>query len=279
MLTHNTPVEDHRTEWGLMVKREDLSCPPPGPPFSKTRGVWAHLEKRPERVVGVLDTYHSQAGHAVAAANALLGKKTVNFYPRYKASYDEIRHQQVVARELGAQLVGLDAGPSWYLYHQAKTWLAANYGTEDAYMMPNALKLDEMVEETAEEVRRTLNDWPSLVERPKLVILPSSSATIASGVMEGFRRHTPPDTETLFMVHMGYHRSVSAIQKGVEKKLGYLPKFSITDEGYNYKDQARPGPTPQWPCNAYYDLKAFRWWRREGVELYGHLATLFWNVG
>lgn len=36
---------------GVLVKREDLSCPDPGPAFSKVRGVAARLEKRPEPVM------------------------------------------------------------------------------------------------------------------------------------------------------------------------------------------------------------------------------------
>ena len=56
MLRQNTPVDDYRDEYGLWVKREDLSCLPPGPAFSKTRGVYARVASRKESVIGVLDT-------------------------------------------------------------------------------------------------------------------------------------------------------------------------------------------------------------------------------
>ena len=39
-LVDNTPIEKH---CGIWVKREDLCCPPPGPPFSKVRGVVEHI--------------------------------------------------------------------------------------------------------------------------------------------------------------------------------------------------------------------------------------------
>jgi hypothetical protein len=59
----------------------------------------------------------------------------------------------------------------------------------------------------------------------------------------------------------------------------------IVDEKYSYKDKAKPGPTPPWPCSPFYDLKAFRWWMR-GADLGdlghpgGHYGkTLFWNIG
>src|SRR5262245_18825104 len=84
MILKGTPIEDHRKAYGLYVKQEDLSCPPPGPPFSKTRGVYARVNNRPEKVIGVLDTSHSQAGWAVARACQILGKQCLNFYPEFK---------------------------------------------------------------------------------------------------------------------------------------------------------------------------------------------------
>src|SRR5262249_34387357 len=153
-----TPVE-HHPELGLWVKREDLCCPG-GPNFSKTRGVYAHVAKRPEGVIGVLDTHHSQGGWAVARACAALNKHCVLFYPVRKADRnllytgmkptqdpvwgewgDILRPQQVAAFNLGAGLVPLAAGRSAVLYHRAKSALSEERGS---YMMPNALKLPEM---------------------------------------------------------------------------------------------------------------------------------------
>ena len=57
--------------------------------------------------------------------------------------------------------------------------------------------------------------------------------------------------------------------------VGWEKLVTLVDEGYSYKDQARPGETPPWPCNSYYDLKAFRWWRQRS----GDPLTLFWNIG
>jgi hypothetical protein len=54
-------------------------------------------------------------------------------------------------------------------------------------------------------------------------------------------------------------------------------RIVIVDENYAYKDQARPGETPPWPCNPYYDLKAFRWWL--SVQESYDDAVLFWNIG
>ncbi len=274
MIIDNTPVEDHRQQYGLLVKREDLCCPPPGPPFSKTRGVYAHVKARPEQVIGVLDTYHSQAGHAVAQACDLLGKTCVNYYPNFKHEPGP-REPQHHAMALGAQLQPLPAGRSAVLYHQAKKDLARIH---DSYMMPNALKLPEMVSETAAEVRRTLSSgalnhiWGT--EMPVLIAI--SSGTIAAGVIQGFRQ---ADLRPRFILHMGYDRSQDAVLKYLAGHLGSLEHDYITlvNEGYGYKDVARPGETPPWPCNSHYDLKAFRWWLREGRGRWGE--ALMWNIG
>lgn len=265
MCVPGTPVEDYRCDYGLWVKREDLSCPPPGPPFSKTRGVFAHVRKRREELIGVLDTSHSQAGHAVARACQILGKRCWNFYPEYKGSPGP-RQPQLRAESLGAELSPLPAGRSCILYHAARKRVE----TAGGYMMPNALKLSESVEETAKEVR------PGDGGRFGAVIVPSSSGTIAAGVLRGFalRKGLQPT----FVVHLGYSRSHDEVVRYVRAAAG-LPRADvvIVDEGYAYKDSARPGPTPPWPCNEYYDLKAFRWWMREGRATY--VEALFWNVG
>jgi hypothetical protein len=273
MLLHNTPLEDYRAEYGLMVKREDMSCPPPGPPFSKTRGVFAHVKNRPEQVIGVLDTYHSQAGQAVAFACSLLGKECINFYPEYVGEPGP-RGPQIKAQALGAKLVGIPAGRSFILYHQAKKQLP-----EGAYMMPNALKLPEMVEETAAEVKLTLESNPNLgIKDDSPILIAISSGTIAAGVIKGMIENGQDHRQ--FLLHMGYQRPWEATLKYISGLVGIHPKnlnARIIDEKYTYKQQARPGRTPPWPCNGYYDLKAFRWWMNEGR--YRHDDALLWNIG
>jgi hypothetical protein len=272
MLTMNTPIDDHFDQFGLMVKREDLSCPPPGPPFSKTRGVFAHIKNRPEEVIGVLDTYHSQAGHAVAQACSLLGKTCINFYPDFKHEPGP-RAPQHHALSLGAQLQPLKAGMSAVLYNQAKAQLRLIH---DSYMMPNALKLPEMVEETAAEVQQTLiSSRGSWLANAKTVLIAISSGTIAAGVIKGLHDvgHHPH-----FILHMGYDRSEDQVLEYVRERSGVRDAaITLVNEGYAYKQKAKPGPEPLWPCNPYYDLKAFRWWMRDGREKFGE--ALMWNIG
>lgn len=268
MLRANTPVEYHK-EFGLYVKREDLACPPPGPPFSKTRGVYAHILARKEKIIGVLDTRHSQAGWAVARACQILGKQCINFYPEFKHEPGP-REPQLQARKLEARLFGLPAGRSAILFHQAKKLtLSATMFGETCYMMPNALKLIESVTETAKEVPADL--------RPNDVIIPISSGTIAAGVIKGFSNigYHPN-----YCIHLGYSRSVAEVYRYLQEATGInmsVLRVFVIDEEYAYKDTAIDGETPPWPCNEYYDLKAFRWYMMNRERFTG--KTLFWNIG
>lgn len=259
MLRANTPIEDYRKEYGLWVKREDLACFPPGPPFSKTRGVYARIASRPETLIGVLDTYHSQAGHAVARACQVLDKRCLNFYPEFKHEPGP-REPQIRAQKLGAELYGLPAGRSAILFHTARKETEARGG----YMMPNALKLGESVAETAKEVPQSqFFDW---------VLIPASSGTIAAGVILGF------GTDTRYLVHLGYSRSQEQVRRYLIEQSGLADaEIEIIDEGYAYKDVAKDGETPPWPCNVYYDLKAFRWYQSNRKRYAGNI--LMWNVG
>lgn len=262
-----TPVE--RLDDWLWVKREDLCCPG-GPDFSKMRGVYAHLARRPETVIGVLDTYHSQAGHAVARAGKLLNKTVFNFYPSYKRDTGPRDPQQRAYAE-GAQLIPLKAGMSAVLWHQAKRTLP-----QEAYMMPNGLQLRESIRETSLEVQSTeLEVWPDTV------VVAASSGTIAQGVVEGFldRPESLFNDTPHFIIHMGYSRSQSKLRARFPRA-GI--RLTLIDEGYAYKDKARGATAPPpFPCNQYYDLKAWEWLLGKGrMTLPRTLGNvLFWNIG
>ena len=264
MIQDNTPLEFY-PEFGLWVKREDLCCPG-GPNFSKTRGVYAHVASRSESVVAVLDTGHSQGGWAVAKACALLHKGCVVFYPRRKSEKDTpVKPQQLAAQELGADLIPLQAGRSAILYHCAKSRLKST-----GYMMPNALKLPESVDETALEFQRT-----PLPPDVQTIIVSASSGTIAAGLLRGL---VHSGRQFTLVVHLGYSRPERAVRRYLSVASGVdSSRVVVVDEQYAYADEARLGLLPPWPCNSYYDLKAFRWWQQEGRDK--HQQAIFWNIG
>lgn len=282
MLVNNTPFETYELHGRqILVKREDLCCPYPGPSFSKMRGVVAHIEQRPEKTIGVLDTFHSKAGWAVAWACRELGKQAIDFWPRYKADGDRKylpRRQQVQAHALGADTIALQAGRSAVLYHQAKKILSGSWGhlDEGAYMMPNALKLPESITENAAEVVRSDLDLPKCAT----IVISISSGTVAAGILLGLHQIHRLDWYKVIL-HMGYSRSPEACFKYMEKVAGISleGRVQFINEGYGYKDAAKGVEIP-FPCNPYYDAKAWKWMSDpRNLDQFGPEPIVFWNIG
>jgi hypothetical protein len=230
--------------------------------------VFSHIKARPEQTIGVLDTSHSQGGWAVAKACHLLGKQCVLYFPVRKANPgSQIPHQQQEAGKLGAQLVPLAAGRSAILYHRAGKLLTEQY--PNSYLMPNALKLPETVQETAEEFLRT-----PLPKRLKTILVSASSGTIAAGLFLGAHKL---NWKGKIIVHLGYSRPEGALRRYMQKMAG-VPideRAIIVDEGYTYSD-ASDVEAP-FPCDRYYDAKALAWWLNGGRREYG--KALLWNIG
>ena len=267
-----TPLEPYEVDGrAVWVKREDLSCPEPGPGFSKIRGVEKRLQKRPETTIGTLDTFHSKAGWGVSFLCRELGKRSVVFYPEYKADTG-LRHPQRMAVDLGAVLVPLPAGRSAILYHQAKKRLRTEF--PDSYMMPNALKLPESVDGTAREV---FTVPPEFFEDTTWIVS-ISSGTIAAGVLKGLIWKGAKRCRV--WLHLGYSRSKSQVERYVTESAGGVISRGLellyVDEGYAYKDHVRH--FCPFPCNPYYDLKAWKW-MSENLESFGTERILFWNIG
>lgn len=263
-----TPVI-YYPDLGLYVKHEDLCCPG-GPHFSKMRGVETHINARPEKVIGVLDTSHSQGGWAVARACAQLNKRCVVFFPWYKDQL-YIPQQQHEAELLGAGLVSLPAGRSAVLYHEAKKELVSFSHGDACYMMPNALKLPESVSETAAEFMRT--EIPLDVEN---ILVSASSGTIAAGVLFGVHRR---GWKGRVLVHLGYSRSTQALFRYMSAMVGvpvHLLRVEVINEGYSYADKVRDEIELPFPSNDYYDRKAVAWFVRNRHSL---KPTLLWNIG
>ena len=270
MLNDNTPLERYYLDnIPVLVKREDLSCPSPGPPFSKVRGALAHIQAQSANTIGVLDTYHSKAGWAVAWLCRRLGRKCVNYWPLFMNDpcLDLPRVPQQNACNLGAEMISLPAGRSFILYSQARKHLTKNY--PDSYMMPNALKLPESITANAAEVLRT--DLPP----DGTMVLSISSGTIAAGVVQGLQEAgLLPHYEVV--IHMGYSRKPEAVLKYLEKASGVTFDPEIIDEGYSYRD-AITDMEPPFPCSQYYDLKAWKWLSGNVRKL--RKPIVFWNVG
>lgn len=294
MLVNNTPLETHMVGGvPILVKREDLCAPYPGPMFSKMRGVYAHIQNRPESVIGVLDTLHSKAGWCVSYVGKALGKKVVNYWPRYKADPRDglARQQQREAHSLGARMVSVPAGRSAILYHAAKKHLkelGAASG-EEVYLMPNALKLPESITENAAEVVRTAQELYAGTSSPVLpeegtLIVSISSGTVAAGVLKGFAEVERFENYNVIL-HMGYSRSASACREYISAQSGLDlgSRVSFVDEGYGYADavpEAWCNEHIPFPANPHYDAKAWKWMHANIDDLASMgKPIVFWNIG
>jgi hypothetical protein len=293
LIVNSTPVETHLVRGHpILVKREDLCSPFPGPQFSKIRGLVPHLKSRPEQVIGILDTFHSKAGWAVAHVCKELGKQAVVFYPKYKyewhletsgepqdGSPDDLRIQQAMAKTLGAELVPLQATAGYILEIRAKKLLQEMY--PGAYMLPVGLKMPESVDENVLEAERTCKTFPLEFKIGTLVIS-VSSGTVASGVIRGLDQMWYKPRVTI--AHLGYSRPIEG-KKGLRANMAHKANMSMDhviyhDEGYAYRDVAVASMydiTIPFPANPYYDAKAFRYVERNIVDL--PKPVLFWNVG
>lgn len=275
-IQYNTPIIEYKVKGrSVYVKREDLCIKDIA--FSKVRGIQSHLEKRPEKIIGVLDTFHSKAGWGVSKIGRELGKKVVVFYPHYKGQTD-LRPFQKNCRGLGAEIIPLQAGRSAILYHQAKKHLRENYA--NSYMMPNALQIPESIEENCMEA---YNYIPKKFYTKTVLIISISSGTIASGVLRGFYLR---NSNNKVYIHMGYTRSTDSVYKKIYSSLSpsvFLPginlklNIEIIDEGYQYKDFVKIDCP--FPCNPYYDRKAWKWLNDHIEEIPSRVNILFWNIG
>ena len=285
-----TPVEIHQCGAGdVLVKREDLSSPFPGPQFSKIRGLVPHLEGRSERVIGILDTFHSKAGWAVSYVCAALGKQAVVFYPRYKGDWQletsqgpqrggpqTLRTQQVTADSFGAKLVPLTATAGYILEPRAKKLLKEMHPNEPSLMLPVGLKMPESVTENAKEAERTVSSLPPLGS----LVISVSSGTVAAGVIKGLTTaERLPDPQHVYL-HLGYSRPVEGT-RGLRANLSAkaqvdMSEVTFIDEKYSYRDAAPPIHL-DFPCNPYYDRKAAVWIAANMSKL--PKPILFWSIG
>lgn len=270
----NTPWDEYELGGApVWVKREDMSCPKPGPSFSKIRGLYKHLLSisKDTNQIGILDTIHSKAGWGTAYIGHLLGLEVYDFFPVYKSDRGagKIREQQRVAASLGAILIPMRATAGYVLFPQARSMLAdMTHG--NGYMLPVGLKLSESVESTCREVVEFTP--PELLTGSWVVSI--SSGTMAAGVMKGLAEVADPGLELI--LHMGYSRKVESASDYIESMAGvWWDNTYVVDEGYDYKDKVEH-PCP-FPCNPYYDLKAWKWLDDEIGIL--KPPVVFWNIG
>ena len=276
-----TPIIDYDKVW---VKREDLCFSPPAPPFSKCRGILSHFKTLKEQgieTVGYVDTTISMAGWGVSWACREVGMKAVIFGPTYKkkpSTYETLVQHWRRWEEMGAEIIPIQAtrtGVNWYI---GRRILKEKYG-EKALLLPLGLPFAETIEETEKEFVKTIRSLPT---PPKTIVLCIGSGTICSGIWRGMNQLEMRDTK---LYGITCHNAILAEEKikRIEEKSGVKTNglfkspisFQVILSVYNYT--SRPKENAPFPCNPYYDLKAWEWLMQNRSQL--EEPILFWNIG
>jgi len=260
---NDTPIE--KVTSSIFVKREDLATLPPGPPFSKTRGLFQHLfllSRLGIKCVGYVETAISMAGWAVAWLGKKMNMKVIIFDPQYKddSKFPLSLHRQKW-KQFGAQLVKVKAGRASVNWYIARRWMKENVH-QPWKLLPLGLPLNETVLETFAQARKCIKDFPTIV-------VPIGSGTIACGIARALYRN-----QRLIGV-MSRTGDVRRKFKFVIKWCEYPTHVDIVDPGYPYTKKVDI-KTP-FPCNPYYDTKAWQWLLEHEDEL--EKPILFWNIG
>jgi len=279
-IVSDTPWETYTAnDTRIHVKREDLCCPYPGPSFSKIRGLFAYINTKlnsslyPPDCIGVVDSIHSKAGWGTAYLCHDLNIPCMVFYPYTKAQgIDKIGYFQFRCLDLGASIYPIPATKSAVLWYKARKIFKDGHPT--GLLLPNGLKLQETVNQTCEEL---VNDALAvhLASNPESCwIISISSGTIAAGVIKGLAKLLYKGT---IILHMGYSRSRDGLRHYLSKMdCNYANvRIQIIDEGYGYSDLVQC--KSPFPCNPYYDLKAWKW-LQEHIDILPK-NIVFWNIG
>ncbi len=288
MIRKNTPIETYDVRGRTVyVKREDLCTEPPGPPFSKCRGLYAKLKKmqRDEgvKVVGYVETPISMAGWGVAWIAQKLGLKAVIFDPQYlHTPPPSIEVHRRKWAQFNPDIIPIKAGMTCVNQHIAKRMLRKEYG-KDAVMLPIGIPFRETVLETEKELHRLIDSpaWELPRKwRPDYIIVCVGSGTICAGLLRG-------------LVWERYNRliGVMAYDKNMRKKRKSIfakaevkdsdtlfsdkVEFTLINEKWEYTESSYA--TCPFPCHGFYDLKAWDWLVRHIDTLKG--TVLFWNIG
>lgn len=288
MMLINTPVEEHN---GVYVKREDLAVNgPTAPPFSKMRGVLAHLTKLRDTgtvTVGYAESAISMAGWGLAWTAMQLGLKAVIFCPIYKCDHpylEVLRKHRKWWERCGAEIVPMPAGRTKIIYYQGRKWLEENR-PKNSVMLPIGMSFPETVEATEKEYLWTLKEYDL---KPKNVVLCVGSGTIAAGVARGIAESNLKTNLWGILTRDG---SVPEKLRYMEKLAGFSlsgtgmlaqsspVSLTLLPSGFEYTQKCHC--SVPFSCNPYYDAKAWEWlMSKKGFlpELHKK-SILFWNIG
>ena len=273
---NHTKVEEYQyKKFKYYVKREDLCCPKPGPPFSKVRGVLKVLQKYQNKgysIIGYTETSISMAGWCIAWMCNELGMQAVIYNPIYKNHTPKLlKYHRRKWEQFNAHIIPIKAGMAKVNYYICKKDMEKRYGKTHSIMLPLGLPFKETIKETLKEVKWTINNYDIDF---KSVIVNVGSGTIASGVAKGFK------DKKIYGI-MGRTGNISKKRNLICKKGDFCINgfmridFNLIDPGWEYTDKSNI--KVPFPCHPYYDAKAYEWMIKNIKNL--EHPRLFWNIG
>lgn len=277
----NTPVETYRVgdHW-VLVKREDLCAPYPGPGFAKIRGIAEFLRGlHGVPAVGVLSTLVSRAGWGTAYICSELGTTCWNYHPKTERADLPVHRYCKEVEKFGGINIPLPNSRGSLLWARAAKDLKARGGT-GAIMLPHHLALKETIEQTALEAAQTMQQ----VGRVGTVVIPVGSGTLAAGVLRGIalaKGIAPVQRVIGVTASVGVstaRRRQSIIHKAgisIGGFFGAIGEFDVQGTTLAYLQEA-PVLAP-FPCDPFYDGKCWAWLKEHIHEL--PQPILFWNIG
>lgn len=273
MLIEPTPIERYEVNGReVWVKREDLCCPPPGPPFSKMRGVVAgliNLKKAGITQVAYAESRISMASWGLSwAAREIGGIEVLVFMPSYKHGIPELLAAHRERWEaLGGKTIPIEnpTRPSINLVHIKKI-LARDY--PKALLIPVGMPFNETVLETYKQVQ-DMSVWPY-----KTLVVSVGSGVICAGLIRGIANKAT----TIYGVSCKLHKVPQKKHIEILRRAELFfakPDFQFINLDTKYSNRG-VGEAP-FPCNPFYDLKAWNWLENNIETL--EPPILYWNIG
>jgi 1-aminocyclopropane-1-carboxylate deaminase/D-cysteine desulfhydrase-like pyridoxal-dependent ACC family enzyme len=276
-----TPVETYDLP-GLgpvLVKREDMACVPPGPPFSKVRGLFLlmrDLKAAGTNVIAYMDTSISMAGWGISYFASQMDMKAIIFYPAYKEGpRHNLAHHKALWEKFGAEVVPIEKPNLLKInFRRAMRIMKEKYPDGGYHMIEQGFPTPHSLEQISLEV-------DTIPANVGTIVLSCGSGTTTAGIVRGLaRRGMNPDVVGILADRKNCAKMAAKITKlaGVPEDATAstgVPRLSIIDTDIGYHDPVEM-PCP-FPCNRYYDRKAWKWL----AENFTNLAkpVLFWNVG
>ncbi len=273
----STPVQ--KISEDIFVKREDLACPSPGPPFAKVRGLYPVLQKLQKEgieIFGYIDTSISMAGWGLSYFCKKMGLKAVIFYPEYK---DGPRDNQLFQfkkwKKFGAEIIPLKKPNrlmiNWY---RARKILTDKY--PNSKMLPQGLPFNETVENVSLEIIKDCDSFRDI----KTIVASAGSGVMIAGILKGL--HATGLSPDIYGILIS-PKSTEVMRKKIFKMSGLKEgglfgtniNVKIIDSSYEYTDKEMI--KIPFPCNPYYDAKAWKWLLNNLDKL--KKPVCFWNIG